>query len=37
MRGGQVMYDLAADATHDKVAQRYLEKDIVKFIKDLKI
>ena len=37
MRGGQVMYNLAADATHDKVAQRYLEKDIVKFIKDLKI
>ncbi len=37
MRGGQVMYDLAADATHDKVAQRYLEKDVVKFIKDLKI
>ena len=37
MRGGHVMYNLAADATHDKVAQRYLEKDIVKFIKDLKI
>ena len=37
MRGGQVMYELAADATHDRVAQRYLEKDIVKFIKDLKI
>jgi hypothetical protein len=37
MRGGQVMYNLAADATHDRVAQRYLEKDIVKFIKDLKI
>lgn len=37
MRGGQTMYNLAADATHDRVAQRYLEKDIVKFIKDLKI
>jgi hypothetical protein len=37
MRGGQVMYELAANATHDRVAQRYLEKDIVKFIKDLKI
>jgi hypothetical protein len=36
MRGGQVMYDLAADATHDAVAQRYLAKDIVKFIKELK-
>ena len=37
MRGGQMMYNLAADATHDKVAQRYLAKDITKFIKDLKI
>jgi hypothetical protein len=37
MRGGQTMYNLAADATHDAVAQRYLAKDIVKFIKDLKI
>lgn len=37
MRGGQVMYDLAADATHDEVAERYLAKDIAKFIKDLKI
>ncbi len=37
MRGGQTMYDLAADATHDKVAERYLAKDIAKFIKDLKI
>jgi len=37
MRGGQTMYDLAADATHDEVAQRYLAKDIVKLIKDLKI
>lgn len=37
MRGGQAMYDLAADATHDKVAERYLAKDIAKFIKDLKI
>lgn len=37
MRGGQTMYNLAADATHDEVAQRYLAKDIVKFIKDLKI
>ncbi len=37
MRGGQQMYALAADATHDEVAQRYLQKGIVKFIKDLKI
>lgn len=37
MRGGQIMYNLAADATHDIVAQRYLAKDIAKFIKDLKI
>lgn len=37
MRGGQAMYDLAADATHDVVAERYLAKDITKFIKDLKI
>ena len=37
MRGGQIMYNLAADATHDKVAARYLAKDIAKFIKDLKI
>lgn len=37
MRGGQIMYNLAADASHDKVAQRYLAKDIAKFIKDLKI
>ena len=37
MRGGQTMYNLAADATHDKVAARYLAKDITKFIKDLKI
>lgn len=37
MRGGQAMYNLAADATHDKVAERYLAKDIAKFIKDLKI
>jgi hypothetical protein len=37
MRGGQTMYNLAADATHDKVAQRYLAKDVAKFIKDLKI
>lgn len=37
MRGGQVMYDLAADATHDKVAERYLARDIAKFINDLKI
>ncbi len=37
MRGGQTMYNLAADATHDKVAARYLAKDIAKFIKDLKI
>lgn len=37
MRGGQTMYNLASDATHDAVAQRYLAKDIVKFIKDLKI
>ena len=37
MRGGQTMYNLAADASHDKVAQRYLAKDIAKFIKELKI
>ena len=37
MRGGETMYNLAADATHDKVAARYLAKDIAKFIKDLKI
>ena len=37
MRGGSTMYNLAADATHDKVAERYLAKDIAKFIKDLKI
>jgi len=37
MRGGQAMYNLAADATHDQVAKRYLAKDITKFIKDLKI
>lgn len=37
MRGGQMMYNLAADATHDKIAERYLAKDITKFIKDLKI
>ena len=37
MRGGQTMYNLAADATHDKVAQRYLAKEMTKFIKDLKI
>ena len=37
MRGGQTMYNLAADATQDKIAQRYLAKDIAKFIKDLKI
>ena len=37
MRGGQMMYNLAADATHDKVAARYLAKDIAKCIKDLKI
>lgn len=37
MRGGQTMYNLAADATHDKVAERYLAKDIAKFIKELKI
>jgi len=37
MRGGQMMYNLAADATHDKIAERYLAKDIAKFIKDLKI
>lgn len=36
MRGGQQMYNLAADATHDEVAQRYLAKDIAKFIKELK-
>jgi len=37
MRGGSTMYNLAADATHDKVAEKYLAKDIAKFIKDLKI
>jgi hypothetical protein len=37
MLGGQQMYNLAADATHDEVAQRYLAKDIQKFIRDLKI
>jgi len=37
MRGGQAMYNLAADATHDKVAERYLAENISKFIKDLKI
>jgi len=37
MRGGQTMYNLATDATQDKVAARYLAKDITKFIKDLKI
>ena len=37
MRGGQTMYNLAADATHDKIAERYLAKDIAKFIKELKI
>ena len=37
MRGGSAMYDLAADASHDKVAQRYLARDVAKFIKDLKI
>jgi hypothetical protein len=37
MRGGQAMYNLASDATHDKVAERYLARDIAKFIKDLKI
>lgn len=37
MRGGQQTYNLAADATHDEVAQRYLAKGIQKFIRDLKI
>ena len=37
MRGGQQMYNLAADATHDKIAERYLAKEISKFIKDLRI
>ena len=37
MRGGHQLFELAADATHDKVAQRYLEKDIIKFINDLRI
>lgn len=37
MRGGQTMYNLAEDATYDQVAERYLAKDIVKLIKDLKI
>ena len=37
MRGGQQMYNLAADATNDEVAQRYLAKDIQKMIRDLKI
>ncbi len=37
MRGGQAMYNLAADATHDKVAERYLARDIARFIKELKI
>lgn len=37
MRGGQTMYNLAADAIHDKVAERYLAKDIARFIKELKI
>jgi len=37
MRGGQTMYNLAADATQDAVAERYLLKEMTKFIKDLKI
>jgi hypothetical protein len=37
MKGGSAIYRLAEDAMIDPKAQRHLEKDVLKFIKDLKI
>jgi len=37
MKGGAAMFETARAVTHDTVAQQYLDKDILKFIKELKI
>lgn len=37
MRGGAQIHRLATDSIHDPSAQQYLQKDIVKFIKELKL
>lgn len=37
MTGGQRLYNLAEQAVHDKRATKCLQKDIIKFINDLKL
>lgn len=37
MKGGAAMYETARAVTHDASAQKYLERDIIKLIKELKI
>ncbi|HET8688743.1 MAG TPA: hypothetical protein VFM18_19170 [Methanosarcina sp.] len=37
MRGGQQVFDMAADVGHDKKVQKYLQEGITRLIKDLKL
>ena len=37
MKGGATMFETARAVTHDPKAQKYLDKDILQFIKELKI
>lgn len=37
MRGGSQVFETARDAVHNPIAQRHLQKDMIKFINDLKI
>lgn len=37
MKGGAMIHETAKAATHDPVAYKYLQRDVINFIKDLKI
>jgi hypothetical protein len=37
MRGGQQVFEMARDATHDQRVQKYLKEEVIRLIKDLKL
>jgi hypothetical protein len=37
MRGGQQVFEMARDATHDQKVQKYLKEAVTSLIKDLKL
>jgi hypothetical protein len=37
MRGGQQVFEMARDATHDQRVQKYLKEEVTRLIKDLKL